>query len=221
MLDQTLSIYQKEGVSHAIVYYGDISKEVYDVLEKHVKSGFLEIFYWPELEILSYIRNYGQILKMNDCFYRSYAHSRYIVDSDMDEIIMPKTFYTLTELIDSYKKKNPTCGQFHFYNRFFRKNNETDSTNKYGRRAYYHLPPVEDCDLFKKIYACNETLKGKYIISTKKALALRFHNAVTDDVQCRIHFKDGHVRHTRVIYSYHASSICKVLWRDDTILKYK
>lgn len=51
ILNQTLNVYQKEGVSHAIIYYGDISKEVYEVLDYYVKSGFLEIFYWPELEI--------------------------------------------------------------------------------------------------------------------------------------------------------------------------
>lgn len=218
---QTLDIYKKEGVSHCIVYYGDISNKVLNVLYEYVKIGFLDIYYWPELEILSYIRNYGQILKMNDCLYRSYYNSRYIINTDIDEIIMPKKFYTLRELINHYSNKNPNCGIFHFYSKTFPSSNKSDNIFKLKRDVYRRLPLVEDVDLYSKILSCKETmLRTKYIISTLKVECLRFHNAVTSDKHCRIAIEDGHCRHTRML-PHDNLELCNNMTNDHTILKYK
>lgn len=221
IVDQTLQIYRKEGVSHAIIYYGDISKEVYNILLKYTKIGFLEIYYWPSIEILSYIRNYGQILKMNDCLYRSYYNSKYVINSDMDEIIMPKRFYTLADLINHYLQVIPKCGIFHFFSKTFPTKNYTDNTNKDGRDAYFNLPRVEDVNIFEKTLSCKETMsRTKYIISTLKVEAIQFHNAVTSDKHCRVSIKDGYCRHTRVIPQNNVL-LCKNLTHDTTINKYK
>lgn len=220
IVDQTLRIYQKEGVSHAIIYYGDISNEVYEVLDKYVASGFLEIYYWPKIEILSYIRNYGQIMKMNDCLYRSYFNSKYIINTDIDEIIMPKAFFTLEELIDHYLMIKPNCGMFHFYSKTFPTKNYTDSFSKHGRNSYNNLPPIEDCNLYEKTLSCKETMiRTKYIISTKNVEAIRFHDAVTSDEHCRINITDGHCRHTRIIPK-NIIYLCKNITHDYTIKKY-
>lgn len=220
IVDQTLKIYQKEGVSHAIIYYGDISKEVYDILYKYVKSGFLEIIYWPEQSILSYIRNNGQILKMNDCLYRSYHNSKYIINSDIDEIIMPKSFYTLKELISYYLQSNPNCGMFQFYSKTFPTKNYIDNISKYGRKSYFNLPTIEDVNLYEKTLSCKETMiRTKYIISTKNVEAIRFHDAVTIDKKCRIKTNDGHCRHTRLIPK-NILNLCRNTSHDYTIVKY-
>lgn len=217
---QTLRIYQKEGVSHAIVYYDDISEDVYNVLKSYQKIGFLEAFYWPQLEILSYIRNYGQVLKMNDCLYRSYYNSRYIINSDIDEIIMSKTFYTLKELIDYYLIENSSCGIFHFYSKTFPTKKYIDNISKRGRESYTKLPPIEDFNLFDKTLSCKETMiRTKYITSTSTVEALRFHDTISNDKHCAIWKKDGYCRHTRII-PINNVNLCKNLTHDYTIYKY-
>lgn len=223
ILNQTINIYKKIGISHIILYFGDISKESYDIIKYYESTGFLEIHYWPQLIMLQYIRNFGQIIKMNDCFYRSYYNSKYIVNTDIDEIIVPKKYNQLSELISFYEHKYKKCQLFFFLNKIFpKKIGFIDNEIKINRNNYFNVSPITDCDIFNLTLSCKATDNSrKYIVSTKFIEAMRIHNVIGNDINhCYVYDKDGFSHHTRYI-SLKIINECKKLSHDYTILRYK
>lgn len=223
ILNQTINIYKKLGASHILIYFGDISREAYDIIKYYESTGFVEIYYWPKLIMLQYILYFGQIIKMNDCFYRSYYNSKYVINSDIDEIMIPIKYNTLSDLISFYEYNHRKCKLFYFLNKIFPKQiGYIDVISKNDRKGFFIESTMSDCDLFNLALSCKASGESrKYIVSTELVEALRIHGVEGGaDNCCYISDKDGFFHHTRYI-PIRMMKECKKLSHDYTILKYK
>ncbi|XP_061436452.1 uncharacterized protein LOC133362273 [Lethenteron reissneri] len=98
---QAIEMYRILGAGRVTVYNTSCSSELNRVLLYYVETGLVEVVQWP---IADYVRvskgwhypehpgelhYYGQIAALNDCVYRHMYSTRYLVLTDIDEVIVP------------------------------------------------------------------------------------------------------------------------------------
>jgi hypothetical protein len=130
-LIQYIEMYRLLGVE-VFTMYTRIPKDTYSsVIDDYVTDGILEFIQWPkEIKIWSNYQHYvGQMLAFNDCLYRNVHRVEYLVVADLDEILVPRSSNTLTELIDSFKK--PKTEIFYFLNTFYTHNGTTNTSKPF------------------------------------------------------------------------------------------
>ncbi|XP_008424927.1 uncharacterized protein LOC103475237 isoform X1 [Poecilia reticulata] len=116
-LVQSLEMLQLLGVSRVVVYKTNCSADVQRVLDHYSEKGLVEVIPWSLSKYLNVSRKaspqqspgdlhyFGQIPALNDCLYRSMYRSRYVALHDPDELILPQTVDSWTELLPLLKKK--------------------------------------------------------------------------------------------------------------------
>ena len=94
------------GAGHFIVYNHSVGKELNYVLQMYEETGLVEVVQWDVPFLEHEIQYYGQNAALNDCLLRSRLKSRYLVNEDMDEFIIPqeKHVYTWNQLLELYPK---------------------------------------------------------------------------------------------------------------------
>ncbi|XP_066435844.1 uncharacterized protein [Eleutherodactylus coqui] len=132
---QSLEMYRLLGAQKVVIYKNSCSKAIGQVLDYYVSERFVEIVPWP---IDKYLRTsdiwhqnmdpkiqigyYGQLLSLNDCLYRNMYKSRYVILSDLDEIILPRLHKTWDELMEALEKEYPNMAAYRIENRVYPKN---------------------------------------------------------------------------------------------------
>ena len=77
------------GADRFIVYNHTTVGRTDEILKHYEKEGWIDIIQWqlPKYSDLHYV---GQVAMMNDCLFRTYKISRYMVNIDIDELIIPR-----------------------------------------------------------------------------------------------------------------------------------
>lgn len=197
MIKQTIQIYLKLGVDHITIYYSDVTNFVLKELNRKEFKKYIDLIYWEEREILSNMRNFGQMLKLNDCFYRNLYLSEYIINTDADEIIIPIKYKNIPKMEDNLFKNND-LEAIRFKSKIFMKSESIDKRVKHNRKDYVNLSSTSDCDLFSIHKSC--VLKSayqKYIASTKRIEGIWFHTILNSKKIKTFPPSIGYVRHTR------------------------
>ncbi|XP_046437680.1 uncharacterized protein LOC124188834 isoform X2 [Daphnia pulex] len=131
-LIEFIEIHRLLGVSHFTFYNHTVGDNCDCVLRRYVDQGLVEILPWNQLDVTSQkeIRTEGIFASLNDCLYRHMFDSQYLLMIDLDELIVPRTKFTLTELIASTLLANNTVatGGIH---------SSANSHNGYRIGAYY------------------------------------------------------------------------------------
>lgn len=112
------------GVDRVVVYNNTCGQELDRLLRVYSEEGFVEMVPWPIHEHLvpshgwkhsvsgGDVHYFGQQVTLNECIYRSMAHSRYVLLNDIDEIIMPYQHDDLTSLMNVLQEQHPNVGYF-------------------------------------------------------------------------------------------------------------
>ena len=101
---ELMEIHKLLGVQKVILHgYDKVTKEVIDLIKYYQRKGYLEVLPWsigdwksgglvgPEEKEKPDIYAYGLHLVRNDCLHRYYNQFEFMLFSDLDEIIMPKS----------------------------------------------------------------------------------------------------------------------------------
>uniref|UniRef100_A0A087XJK2 Glycosyltransferase family 92 protein n=1 Tax=Poecilia formosa TaxID=48698 RepID=A0A087XJK2_POEFO len=116
-LVQNLEMLQLLGVNRVVVYKTNCSADVQRVLDYYSHKGLVEVIPWSLSKYLNVSRRarpsqspgdihyFGQIPALNDCLYRSMYRSRYVALHDLDELILPQSVNSWTELLPLLEKK--------------------------------------------------------------------------------------------------------------------
>ncbi|XP_045027294.1 uncharacterized protein LOC116919261 isoform X2 [Daphnia magna] len=130
-LIEFIEIHRLLGVSHFTFYNHTVGDNCDCVLRRYIEQGLVEVLPWSQLDVISQkeIRTEGIFASLNDCLYRHMFDSQYLLMIDLDELIVPRTKFTLTELIASTLLANNTvAGGIH---------SSANSHNGYQIGAYY------------------------------------------------------------------------------------
>uniref|UniRef100_A0A3B3WW15 Glycosyltransferase family 92 protein n=1 Tax=Poecilia mexicana TaxID=48701 RepID=A0A3B3WW15_9TELE len=131
---QSLEMFQFLGVSKVFVYKTSCSAKTQRVLNYYTRKGILEVIPWSMSGFLNVSRGwlpshgpgdlhyFGQIAALNDCLYRNMYRSKYVALHDMDELILPQTVKTWTELLPLLESKYTQNKCYMFENNVFPNN---------------------------------------------------------------------------------------------------
>ncbi|CAG5046054.1 unnamed protein product [Parnassius apollo] len=95
------------GVDLIDVYIDEITEETQNVLLRYKDQGYVRLFHVPikyRFERSLWQRRRDHLVTYNDCLYRNLAESEYIVPLDVDEILLPKIAFNLSELLRRLRK---------------------------------------------------------------------------------------------------------------------
>ncbi|XP_043975925.1 uncharacterized protein LOC122832845 isoform X4 [Gambusia affinis] len=135
-------------------------------------KGFLEVIPWSMSSFLNVSRGwlplhgpgdihyFGQITALNDCLYRNMYRSKYVALHDIDELILPQTVKTWTELLPLLESKYTPNKCYMFENNVFPNNvmlprSGTDPARWRGVPgvdilAHLHQEPVSKDHVYEK-----------------------------------------------------------------------
>lgn len=130
-LVQNLEMLQLLGVNRVVIYKTNSSAEIQRILDYYTEKGLVEVIPWSLAGKINVSRRwkpehgpgdlhyFGQIPALNDCLYRYMYKSRYVALHDSDELILPQSVSSWTELIPELKKKYYVDHCFIFENNVF------------------------------------------------------------------------------------------------------
>ncbi|XP_054884967.1 uncharacterized protein LOC129359395 isoform X2 [Poeciliopsis prolifica] len=131
---QSLEMLRFLGVSKVFVYKTSCSAKTQRVLNYYTRKGILEVIPWSMSGFLNVSRGwlpshgpgdlhyFGQITALNDCLYRNMYRSKYVALHDVDELILPQTVKTWTELLPLLESKYTRNKCYMFENNVFPNN---------------------------------------------------------------------------------------------------
>ena len=92
------------GVEIVTLYVMEMEEETWQFLQDHyVKQGQLQLLRWKKVKKWVPLHYFGQPLLMQDCLYRNMHRVKYLVLIDLDELLLPKRYKNLLELVNSIK----------------------------------------------------------------------------------------------------------------------
>lgn len=221
MLTQMLEIYLSLGVNHFTIYYSSSSKEVHKVLKRYISKNIIKLIYWERDNNTFRMRNWGQYIKTNDCLYRYLNISDYVINTDLDEVILPLKYYNLPHFINNITKQNQNTTVILFSSKMFIKNETIDTVEKRGRADYLKVHKVSDVNLFtvKNSCYCYKAYR-KYIVHVNDMIALDTHYVWEGNTNVyNVPYSYGYSRHTRRVTSYVKNALCKNIEYDDNLTK--
>ncbi|XP_034024948.1 uncharacterized protein LOC117509385 isoform X1 [Thalassophryne amazonica] len=130
-LVQSLEVLRILGVSRVVVYKTSCSPETQRLLDYYTNTGFVEVIPWSITRFVNVSRSwlpqhgpgdlhyFGQITALNDCLYRYMYQTRYMALHDVDELILPHTVDSWSELLPQLEQKHGADLCFKFENTVF------------------------------------------------------------------------------------------------------
>lgn len=189
------------GAQRFVFYNQSSGTDIVPYLRSYEEEGIVEVVPWQlpvtsdpwpdNPKVVPEVHYYGQLAALNDCLYRNMLVSRFVVFTDLDELIVPHGGHsTWTEVLDAVTRRtlgNPPFdrtqafpGAYVIQNTFFRSDWGDDS------RANED-PVVRGLNLRTLLKTNRETViypwfsRSKCIVWTKAAFAVGIH-AVSDFV---------------------------------------
>lgn len=159
-LVQWFEINRLIGADLFIVYNYTTVGRTDEILKHYEKEGWIEVVQWnpPRYSDLHY---YGQIAMMNDCLFRNYNISKYMVNIDVDELIIPrKGKTTWMELMTSLPKS--FC-EYSFRSTLM----PSESKDVFeGKQRARELNLYFLLRMTRREYIFGKTVRSKYIVNT-------------------------------------------------------
>lgn len=148
------------GVDLFMVYVFSNHPRTDEILHHYVNEGWVQVIPWklPEHTDLHY---YGQNAAVNDCMMRNFKISRYMVNIDIDELIVPrKGMTTLNELMLKLPKN--FC-EYSFRSTFMAEETKAvyDGKQKARELNLYFLLRIA-----RRAYIFDKAVRSKYIVNT-------------------------------------------------------
>ena len=185
------------GAQKFVFYKYTVGSHVSTFLESYKKDNLVEVIPWqvpvvvdpwpsdPKVE--PEIHYFAQLASLNDCLYRNMFKSRFIVFTDMDEIIVPRHHENwsdmLTNVTNSWMKVmhadvvNMFPGAYLFQNSFFRLNwKNDDKYSKLSSIVDLNMNTLLKTSRENKVYTWYE--RSKYIVWSRMISMIAVHSVI-------------------------------------------
>ena len=208
------------GAEYFTFYNHSSDPKLNTVLEWYSKRGLAEVIQWPapmRVQGKREIEYAGQIIAQNDCHYRNRFKSKYTVQIDVDELIIPrrKTQKTWAEVFANL----PEADMYTFRNTFFKLEWPDTNISFDGKdtAASYGLNTLLKLVREEKIFPAYQ--RSKYIARTDGVSVVNIHDAIAKHRnKFVVPVEDGLVHHYR---NWENPGDPKERKTDTTVLKYK
>uniref|UniRef100_A0A087XJ73 Glycosyltransferase family 92 protein n=1 Tax=Poecilia formosa TaxID=48698 RepID=A0A087XJ73_POEFO len=214
-LVQTVEMLQLLGVNRIVIYKTNCSNETQRVLDYYTDKGLVEVVPWSLSKYLKVSRRakpdqdpgdihyFGQIPALNDCLYRFMYRSKYVALHDPDELILPQTVDSWSQLLPLLEKRHGADRCFNFENNWF----PTEFTERPPPPnvlpALGHWHNVFGVNILTHLY--REPVKPKPVFNNYKIIAnprsvfvVTVHGVLRSQENCAwVDRKTAHMYHTK------------------------
>ena len=158
-LVQWLELNKILGVNHFFVYNYSTVGNTDVILNHYANEGWLKVIPWhiPNSDL----HNYGQMAMINDCLFRNYKSSKYIINTDMDEYIVPRR--GIRNLMSLVKEFPSNYCEYNVRSSFLVSQLNTDYDGKEEAKQM-HLDVL--LKLLRREYIFPKNVRSKYIANT-------------------------------------------------------
>ena len=192
------------GADRFVYYNLSTGENVTRVVQSYIQEGLAEVVPWPiPTEIGDDIHYFGQLPAQNDCLYRNMFLSKYIVFTDLDEFVVPKSTSNWHLMMAKVNRKIGPRVSYIFRNKFFHINfpNHPNVTKD---------KEVHDLDILPLLKVKAETAqpfgkRSKYICRPENVVVAGVHLVwktlpslpskvnVPEDIAMLLHYRDWEV----------------------------
>lgn len=210
--NDTIKLAISYGIDRIILYYSDVSKRIMNLIRYYETLGYVESYYWLENVNICTMKICGKLLQLNDCFYKSFLNAKYIINVDIDEIIIPKFHINYLSLLKWYSIKYKNANMYIFYTKLCMKSEMIYHEERKKPYDYFNLPKVMDVSIYLIKNCCTvrvvRTACSKYIIKPSMIEALWLHDIWRGEYKYIITpINVAYTRHTRHM-SYGLKKVC-------------
>lgn len=172
------------GANKFVIYNFSSSQNLSRVFEFYSKQNLTNVIQWQlpidkNNKVIS-IHYYAQVTALNDCLFRNKKKSKFIVNIDIDEFIIPRSQGVMNWTSMLHQLPNNSCA-YRFRNTFFPRNwdngNFTLAQNTEVRK--YEIVSLEKTVREDKIYPT--AARSKYFANTVFVKSVRIHNILEVD----------------------------------------
>lgn len=183
------------GAEHFVFYNHTVGADVEKFLERYVLDGIVSVVPWkipvvveggwpPNPALTPEIHYFGQVAAINDCLYRNMLRSRFLVFTDLDEVVVPRAHVTWSAMLaaatlhyqqDFFSPSGSRTmfpGSYNVRNAFFRLDWEDVSA---GLDLPSPLLTLQKLHREEEIYTWY--VRSKHIVWSKMATVLAIHGA--------------------------------------------
>jgi hypothetical protein len=218
MLIQFIELGKLQGITHFTFYLYQVKDSIRKILNYYQEKGEVTLIDWilpPDISSREMWYN-GQILSIQDCLYRNMARTKYLGFLDLDEFIIPVEFFTLTDLINSYKNNLSNFSDisaFSFQSAFFDPKQLPDPSQQ-----------LKVLQLLKRNSKISQ-VRAKLLTQPQNVFELGIHHVSKPVSETKmvisVHPKVAKIHHYRAcIINFDPDMTCFRDIKDETILKY-
>ena len=206
------------GANHFTVYNYSIGKDMNHVLRLFEKRGLIEIVQW-ELP-MDGIYYYAEHAAINDCLLRNRFKSKYVINSDMDEFVIPHKKDTLTwnDMLQYLSKESA----YSFRSAFFHNPKDVKNIALVDKKVPRNISKLITLTNFIRD---KEFQRGrvKYMVNSDSAQRIGIHNAydlrwgrqltVDPSVAFIHHYRTDQIKdvtYDTTVYDKYANSLSKI-----------
>ncbi|KAL4234716.1 hypothetical protein ACF0H5_006358 [Mactra antiquata] len=174
------------GAEKFLIYKHCVAKNIEQVLDYYTKQGLVDVLSWNLPMSTRYfhgdkrvheIHYFGQVAALNDCLYRNKKSSKFVVNVDLDEFIVPhsKHMQTWSDIVNNSK---PSENVYLFRNTFFKKDWESSKAlfdaddTKFIEK--YNIVTLQKIKHERKVFS--PKMRSKYFARTSEVGRLMIHD---------------------------------------------
>lgn len=158
-LVEWIEINKLVGVDHFMIYNHTTVGRTDEILRHYEKVGVVKVIQW-KLPDYTDVHYFGQIAMMQDCLFRNFRVSRYMLNIDLDELIIPRKHRMTLKLVTSFP--SDMC-EYSFRSTFM----PTESQDVYeGKQKARELNLHFMLRMSRREYIFEQTVRSKYIVNT-------------------------------------------------------
>uniref|UniRef100_A0A1I7YA83 Glycosyltransferase family 92 protein n=1 Tax=Steinernema glaseri TaxID=37863 RepID=A0A1I7YA83_9BILA len=193
LLVNTLEIYRQYGVGVQAYYVQSMLTEIMDLLKLYQKAGYVEIELWPMLSLgqhfeqeMGYSPNSeldfrNQASAHTDCLLKYKDAAKFIITSDIDDVLFPRLGETYIEEFMKLSRDNPFAAGF-LYNRY-----KTEVTTAMRPEHFSLSGLIESAEIH------DEWADGKSVYNPERVFTAWIHwPGLTHSSQHKMHLVSSH-----------------------------
>lgn len=184
------------GAQRFVFYNYSTGVDILPYIQSYVDEGIVEVIPWhvpvpvntwpPDPKVVPEIHYFGQVAALNDCLYRNLFRSRFIVFTDLDEILVPRggNMTTWADLLDTavrkFKKADHNVdkfpGSFLVRNTFFRSDWRKNDSRMDDKKTVHDLQLKTLITTEREDKIHDWYMRSKYIAWTKTVKMVGVHS---------------------------------------------
>src|SRR6218665_2528527 len=202
------------GAERFIFYFdADTDLSLRDCLESYRDKGIVEMYAFtpPVLEGLHY---HGQIISITECVYRTMYRTKYLINVDIDEVVVPVKANDWQTMLDSiHRRTGEQIASYSFQNQFYPLEAPDDPmTSQSSLVMHYNIKSL--LKTLKESYVFPHDQRSKIMARPERVLIWHVHTILRENVIRRNDKTYNVTTDDAVLHHYRSWSTKRHLTRD-------